>query len=86
MFITILIQKQIDSTLSAYTNSLDSHNGFYSKAKMSIILETYYNKPEIQAKCYDKVAADALFPNIGLSNYYSKIEVDDIDNGLSTLI
>ena len=29
---------EIDSTLSAYTNSIDLHNGFYSKAKMSIIL------------------------------------------------
>ena len=26
------------------------------------------------------------FSNIDLSSYYSKIEVDDIDNGLSTLI
>ena len=34
---------EIDSTLSAYTNSIDSHTDFYSKAKMSIILDTYSN-------------------------------------------
>ena len=38
-----------DSTLSGYTNSIDLHNDFYSKAKMSIILHTYYNITEIQA-------------------------------------
>ena len=53
---------------------------------MSIILDTYYNKTKIQANYYDNVATDSLFPNIGLSSYYSKIEVDDIDNELSTLI
>ena len=77
---------EIDSTLSGYTNSIDLHNDFYSKAKMSIILDTYYNITEIQANYYDKVATDSLFPNIGLSNYYPKIEVDDIDNELSALI
>ena len=34
---------ETDSTLSAYTNSTDLHNGFYSTAKMSVILDTYYN-------------------------------------------
>ena len=34
---------EIDSTLSGYTNSIGLHNDFYSKAKMSIILDTYYN-------------------------------------------
>ena len=34
---------EIDSTLSAYTNSIDLHSGFYSKAKMRVILDTYYN-------------------------------------------
>ena len=34
---------EIDSTLSGYTNSIGLHNGFYSKAKTSIILDTYYN-------------------------------------------
>ena len=59
---------------------------FYSKAKMSIILDTYYNITEIQANYYDKVATDSLFSNIDLSNYYTKIEVDDIDNELFTSI
>ena len=77
---------EIDSTLSAYTNSIDLHNGFYSKAKMSIILDTYYNIAEIQANYYDKVATGPLFPNTDLSNYYSRIEVDDIDHELSTLL
>ena len=27
-----------------------------------------------------------MFPNIDLSNYYTKIEIGDIDNGLSTLV
>ena len=53
---------------------------------MSSILDTCYNIPEIQTNHYDKVATDSLFPNIDLSNYYSKIEVGDIDNELSTLI
>ena len=60
---------EIDTTLSAYTNSIDLHNDFYSKAKMSIILYTYYNITEIQANYYDKVATDSLFSNIDLSNY-----------------
>ena len=53
---------------------------------MIIILDTYYNIAEIQATYYDKVATDSLFPNIDLNNYYTKIEVDDIDNELPTLI
>ena len=53
---------------------------------MSNIDDTYYNLAEIQANYYDKVATDSLFPNIDLSNYCSKTEVDDIDNGLPTLI
>ena len=77
---------EIDSTLSAYTNSIDLHNDFHSKAEMSIILGTYYNITEMQANYYDKVASDSLFSNIDLSNYYSKIEVDDIDNELFTLV
>ena len=77
---------EVDSTPSTYTNSIDSPNGFYSKAKMSIILDTYYNITEIQANYYDKVASDSLFSNVGLSNYYTKIEVGDIDNELSTLV
>ena len=40
---------EIDSTLSAYTSPIDLHNDFYSKAKMSIILDTCYNITEIQA-------------------------------------
>ena len=59
---------------------------FYRKAKMSIILDTYYNITKTQANYYDKVATGSLFPNIDLSNYYSKIEVDDTDNELLTLI
>ena len=82
----ICTKAETDSTLSAYTNSIDVHNGFYSKANMSIILDTYYNKPEIQANYYDKVATGPLFPNTDLSNYYSRIEVDDIDHELSTLL
>ena len=77
---------EIDSTLSGYTNSIDLHNDFYSKAKMSIILDTYYNIAGIQANYNDKVATDSLFSNIDLSNYCSKIEVDDTDNELFTLI
>ena len=53
---------------------------------MSIILDTCYNITETQANYYDKVATDSLFPNIDLSNYYSKLEVDDIGNELSALI
>ena len=59
---------------------------FYSKAKVSITLDTYYNITETQANYYDKVATDYLFPNIDLNSYYSKTEVDDIDNELSTLV
>ena len=77
---------EIDLTLSAYINSIDLHNDFYSKAKMSIILDTYYNIPEIHANYYDNVATDSLFSKIDLSNYYTKIEIDDIDNELSTLV
>ena len=53
---------------------------------MRIILDTCYNITEIQANCYDKVATDSLFSNIDLNSYYFKIEVDDIENELSTLI
>ena len=53
---------------------------------MSIILDSCYNITEIQANYYDKVATDPLISNIDLSNYYSKIEVDDIDNEGSTLL
>ena len=52
---------------------------------MSIILDTFYNITAIQAKYYDKVATGSLFSNIDLSSYFSKIEVDDIGNELSTL-
>ena len=77
---------EIDSTLSAYTNSTDLHNDFYTKAKMSIISNTYYNITETQASYYIKAEIDSLFSNIDLSSYYTKIEIDDIDNELSTLI
>ena len=44
----------------------------------------------IAADYYDKTETDNLLaninPNIDLSNYYTKTEVGDIDNGLSTLI
>ena len=40
------------------------------------IYDDMYLKPEI----------DTLFSNIDLSNYYNKIEIDDLDNELSTLI
>ena len=52
---------------------------------MSIISDTYYNITEIQATYYDKAATGSLFPSVDLSNYYTKTEVDDIDNELSTL-
>ena len=76
---------EIDSTLSGSTNSIDLHNGFYSKAKMSIILDTCYNITEIPANYYDKVATDSLCSNTDLSNYYSKIEVGAIDDEQSAL-
>ena len=77
----------IGSSLGAYTNSVGLHNVFFvSKASMSIILDTHYNITETQANYFDKVATDSLFPNIDVSNYYAKIEVDDIDNELSTLV
>ena len=82
----MLIQKHIDLTLSGYTYPIDLHTDFYSKAKMNIILDTYYNITEIQANYYDKVATDPVFPNIALSNYYTKTEVGDIDNELFTVI
>ena len=50
------------------------------------MLNTYYNITDIQANYYDKVATDSLFPNVDLSNYYSKIEIDDMYNELSTMI
>ena len=58
---------------------------FYSKAKLSIILDTYYNITEIQATYYDKVATDSLFSNTDLNNYY-KIEEDAVDDGLSAFV
>ena len=51
-----------------------------------MILDTYYNITEIQANHYDKVATDSLFSNTDLSSYYTKSEVDDIDNDLCTSI
>ena len=53
---------------------------------MSIILDTYYNITEIQANYYDKVASGSLFSDIDLSNYYTNIEIGDIDNELPTLV
>ena len=53
---------------------------------MSIILDTFYDITEIQANYYDKVATDSLFSNIYLSNYYSKIEVDDTDNTFGSVV
>ena len=76
---------EIDSTLCAYTNSIDLHN-IFSKAKMSIILDTYYNITENQANYYDKVSTDSLFSDTDLSNYYTKAEIDDLGNELSTLL
>ena len=66
---------ETDSTLSAYTNSTDLHNGFYRQAKMSIILYTYYNVPGIQANYYDKVATGSLLANVNFSNYYNEAEM-----------
>ena len=77
---------ETDLTLSGYTNSIDLHNDFYNEAKMSIISYTYYTITEIQANYYDNVATGPLFPNIDVSNYYSNLEVDDIGDGLSTLL
>ena len=77
---------EIDSTLSGHTNPIDLHNDFHSNAKMSILLDNYYNITDIQANYYDKVETDSLFSNINLSNYYYKIEVDDTGSELSTLI
>ena len=59
---------------------------FYSKAKMSIVLDTYYNITGTQANYYDKVATGSLFSNIDLSNYFSKIEADAVDDELAALI
>ena len=53
---------------------------------MSIISDTYYNITEIQANYYIKAEIGSLFSNIGVSSYYIKPEVDDIDNELSTFI
>ena len=40
--------------------------------------------PNIYDDAYIKTEIDTLFSNIDLSNYYTKNEVDDIDNELST--
>ena len=45
---------EIDLTLSGCTNPIDLHTGFYSKANMSIISDTYCNVAEIQANYYEK--------------------------------
>ena len=39
----------------------------------------------LESDVYIKIIIDTLIPNIDLSNEYTKTEVDDIDNELSTL-
>ena len=53
---------------------------------MSIMLGTYDNITERQANYYDKVATDSLFSNIDVISYYTRSEVDAIDDELSSLI
>ena len=52
----------------------------YNKTSVDILIANTYNDT------YIKTEIDSLIPNINLSNYYTKSEVDDIDNELSTLI
>ena len=53
---------------------------FYNKTFVDILIADIYNYT------YIKTEIDTLFPNIDLSNYYTKSERGDIDNELPTLI
>ena len=50
----------------------------YNKTPVGILIANVYNDT------YIKTEIDSLFSNIDLSSYYTKSEVDDICNGLST--
>ena len=52
----------------------------YNKTYVDILIADIYNDT------YIKTEIGTLFPNIDLSNYYTKSDVDDIDNELSTLM
>ena len=54
---------------------------------------SFYNKPPIDTlistindNIYIKTQIDTLFSNIALINYHTKTEIDDLDNGLPTLV
>ena len=52
----------------------------HNKTHVGILIADIYND------AYIKTEIDSLFSNLDLSNYYTKSEVDDIDNELFTLI
>ena len=52
----------------------------YNKTDVDIVIADICND------IYIETEIDTSFPNIDLSNYYTKPEVDDTDNELSTLI
>ena len=53
---------------------------FYNKSSIDTFISNIYDD------VYINTEIDTLFPNIGLSNYYTKTEICDLDNGLPTLI
>ena len=70
----------------------------YNKTSVDILIADIYNDTHIKTEidtlflnidlsnyCI-KSESGTLFYNIDLSSYYTKFEIDDIDNGLYTLI
>ena len=53
---------------------------FYNKSPIDTLI------PNTHDDVYIKTEFDTLFPNIDLSNYYTKTEIDDLDNELSSLV
>ena len=53
---------------------------FYNKPSIDTLISNIYND------IYIKTRIDTLFSNIDSSNYCTKTDTDDLDNGLSALI
>ena len=52
---------------------------FYNKPSIGTLIPNIYDDAYIKTEIY------TLFSNLDLSNYYTKTEIDDSDNELSTL-
>ena len=71
-----VIQKLVDSTLSDYTTSAQSHTDFYSKVKTNIIFDTFTTATQPYEGFYSKLYIDNMFLTSAQTGalYYNKTD------------